>query len=198
MVDYGDRRSRAASQPLDPEIEEELRTFEDGVRRYLAGEIDDDVFRVFRLNQGIYGQRQGGHNQMVRVKIPYGKVEPDQLEMLGYIAETYSRGWGHLTTRQNVQFHFVQLEQTPEVLRLLASVGLTSREACGDTVRNVGRLPPRRRVPLRGARHQPVGRGHPRTSSCATRSPSACPASSRSTSRAARPTAARRCSTTSA
>src|SRR5947207_6637431 len=123
--------------PLDPEIEEEIQTSADGVSRYVAGEIDDDVFRVFRLNQGIYGQRQGGHNQMVRVKIPYGKVEPEQLEMMGYIAENFSRGWGHLTTRQNAQFHFVQLEQTPEVLRLLASVGLTSREACGDTVRNV-------------------------------------------------------------
>jgi sulfite reductase beta subunit-like hemoprotein len=74
---------------------------------------------------------------MVRVKIPYGRVEPDQLEMFGYLAETYSRGWAHLTTRQNVQFHFVQLEVATEVLRLLASVGLTSREACGDTVRNV-------------------------------------------------------------
>ena len=125
------------AQPLDPEVEGELIKFEDGVNRYVAGEIDDDAFRVFRLNQGIYGQRQGGYNQMVRVKIPYGRVEPDQLEMLGYIAENLSRGWGHLTTRQNVQFHFVQLEQTPEVLRLLASVGLTSREACGDTVRNV-------------------------------------------------------------
>src|SRR4029453_759499 len=125
------------AQPLDTEIEEELVKFEDGVQRYLAGEIDDDTFRVFRLNQGIYGQRQGGHNQMLRVKIPFGKVEPDQLEMLGYLAENYSRGWGHLTTRQNVQFHFVQLEQVGEALRLLASVGLTSREACGDTVRNV-------------------------------------------------------------
>src|SRR6266566_660096 len=125
------------SQPLAPGIDAELRKFEDGVSRYLAGEIDDDVFRVFRLNQGIYGQRQGGHHQMVRVKIPYGRVEPDQLEMFGYLAETYSRGWAHLTTRQNVQFHFVQLEQCGEVLRLLASVGLTSREACGDTVRNV-------------------------------------------------------------
>jgi sulfite reductase (ferredoxin) len=125
------------AQPLDPEIEEELIKFEDGARRFLAGEMDDDVFRVMRLNQGIYGQRQGGTNQMVRVKVPYGKVEPDQLEMLGYISETYSRGWGHLTTRQNVQFHFVQLEQAGEVLRLLASVGLTTREACGDTVRNV-------------------------------------------------------------
>jgi len=132
-IDVDELRSR----PLDPDIEAEIQTFEDGAQRYIAGEIDDDVFRVFRLNQGIYGQRQGGHNQMVRVKIPYGKVEPDQLEMLGHIAENFSRGWGHLTTRQNVQFHFVQLDQTPEVLRLLASVGLTSREACGDTVRNV-------------------------------------------------------------
>ena len=123
--------------PLDPEVESEITRFEDGARRYLAGEIDDDVFRVFRLNQGIYGQRQGGNNQMVRVKIPYGKIEADQLEMLGHIAETHSRGWGHLTTRQNAQFHFVQLDQCGEVLRLLASVGLTSREACGDTVRNV-------------------------------------------------------------
>jgi sulfite reductase beta subunit-like hemoprotein len=125
------------AQPLDPVVEAELVKFEDGVKRYLAGEIDDDAFRVFRLNQGIYGQRQGGHNQMLRVKIPYGKVEPEQLEMLAYVAETFSRGWGHLTTRQNAQFHFVQLEDTPQALRLLASVGLTSREACGDTVRNV-------------------------------------------------------------
>jgi sulfite reductase beta subunit-like hemoprotein len=90
-----------------------------------------------RLNQGIYGQRQGGTNQMVRVKVPHGRVTPEQLEMLGSVATTHSRGWGHLTTRQNVQFHFVELRDTPEVLRLLASVGLTSREACGDTVRNV-------------------------------------------------------------
>jgi sulfite reductase (ferredoxin) len=125
------------TRPLDPVVEEELDKFEDGVRRYLAGELEEDVFRVFRLNQGIYGQRQGGHNQMVRVKVPHGKLDPEQLEMLGHIADEYSRGWGHLTTRQNVQVHFVQLEQTPEVMRLLASVGLTSREACGDTVRNV-------------------------------------------------------------
>src|SRR6202030_3313316 len=64
-------------------------------------------------------------------------ITAEHLETLGYIAETYSRGWGHLTTRQNVQFHFIPLEQSPEILRLLASVGLTSREACGDTVRNV-------------------------------------------------------------
>jgi sulfite reductase beta subunit-like hemoprotein len=132
-IDVGELSTR----PLDSDVAEELDKFEEGVRQYLAGEIDEDVFRVFRLNQGIYGQRQGGHNQMVRVKVPHGSLQPEQLEMLGYLAETHSRGWAHLTTRQNVQMHFVQLEQVPEVLRLLASVDLTSREACGDTVRNV-------------------------------------------------------------
>jgi sulfite reductase (ferredoxin) len=126
-----------AVRPLEPEIEAELDRYAQGVRRFLAGEIDEDAFRVFRLNQGIYGQRQGGHNQMVRVKVPHGRLDPEQLEMLASVAETYSRGWGHLTTRQNVQFHFVQLERTPEALRHLATAGLTSREACGDTVRNV-------------------------------------------------------------
>jgi sulfite reductase beta subunit-like hemoprotein len=124
-------------RPLAPEIDAELDRFAEGVRRYLAGEIDDDAFRVFRLNQGIYGQRQGGHQQMVRVKVPHGRLEPEQLEMVAALVEEYSRGWAHFTTRQNIQFHFVQLDQTPEVLRHLAGVGLTSREACGDTVRNV-------------------------------------------------------------
>jgi len=110
-IDVVDLRGRV----LDPEIEEELAVYQKTVGEYLAGEVEEDVFRVFRLNQGIYGQRQGGHHQMVRVKIPYGKITPEQLEVLGFVSETYSRGWGHLTTRQNVQFHFVPLEQTPEV-----------------------------------------------------------------------------------
>jgi sulfite reductase beta subunit-like hemoprotein len=126
-----------ATRTLDPAIAEELDIFEHTVAEYLDGRVDEDAFRVFRLNHGVYGQRQGGHAQMLRVKVPHGRITPEQLETLGYISETYSRGWGHLTTRQNVQFHFVPLEQTPEVLRLMASVGLTSREACGDTVRNV-------------------------------------------------------------
>lgn len=125
------------ARPLDPEVDDEIVRFATAVDEYLAGDLDEDVFRVSRLNQGIYGQRQGGTNQMVRVKIPYGRVDAEQLEMLASVSETHSRGWGHLTTRQNVQFHFVELRDTPEVLRSLASVGLTSREACGDTVRNV-------------------------------------------------------------
>jgi sulfite reductase beta subunit-like hemoprotein len=122
---------------IDPETAADIAKFERLLADHLAGQVDEDAFRVFRLNNGIYGQRQGGHNQMVRVKFPYGHASADQLDMLARIADTYSRGWAHLTTRQNVQFHFVQLEQVPNVLKDLASVGLTTREACGDTVRNV-------------------------------------------------------------
>jgi sulfite reductase (ferredoxin) len=111
--------------------------FEAILAKYLAGELEEDAFRIFRLNNGIYGQRQGGHNQMVRIKVPYGGLLPDQLDLMADIADNYSRGWGHITTRQNMQFHFVQLEKVPELMRLMGSVGLTSREACGDTVRNV-------------------------------------------------------------
>jgi len=122
---------------IDPEIRADVEKFEVQLARYLAGELEEDAFRVFRLNNGVYGQRQGGHNQMLRVKLPYGGVTPEQLDMFAHVADEYSRGWGHLTTRQNVQFHFVQLERVPAALWDLASAGLTSREACGDTVRNV-------------------------------------------------------------
>ncbi len=132
-IDLAELRSR----PLHPDVAYELDRYESTVAEYLGGGVDEDTFRVFRLNNGIYGQRQGGHNQMVRVKIPFGKITPEQFEVLAHISEHHSRGWGHLTTRQNVQFHFVQLETSGEVLRLLAAAGLTSREACGDTVRNV-------------------------------------------------------------
>jgi sulfite reductase beta subunit-like hemoprotein len=122
---------------IDPVVEDEISRFAAAIEEYLAGDLDEDVFRVTRLTQGIYGQRQGGTNQMVRVRIPYGAVTPEQLEAFAVISEEYSRGWGHLTTRQNIQFHFVELRRVPDVLRVLAEVGLTSREACGDTVRNV-------------------------------------------------------------
>jgi len=122
---------------LDPAALADIEKFETMLAAYLAGDLDEDRFRIFRLNNGIYGQRQGGHNQMVRIKAPYGTLTPEQLEMMAHIATTYSRGWGHITTRQNIQFHFVDLERIPDLLRDLASVGLTSREACGDTVRNV-------------------------------------------------------------
>jgi sulfite reductase (ferredoxin) len=126
---------------LPPVVAEDLERFEDTVKAYLKGEVEEDRFRIFRLNFGIYGQRQQGHNQMVRVKLPYGAINPNQLEMLAYAVDKYSRGWGHITTRQNIQMHFVQLEQVPDLLWDLGSVGLTTREACGDTVRNITACP---------------------------------------------------------
>jgi sulfite reductase beta subunit-like hemoprotein len=127
----------AVTREIDPGALADIDKFERILEQYLRGDIEEDRFRIFRLNNGIYGQRQGGHNQMVRVKVPYGSFTPEQLEMMAHIADTYSRGWGHITTRQNIQFHFVQLERIPDVMRDIASVGLTTREACGDTVRNV-------------------------------------------------------------
>jgi len=123
--------------PVDPELVADIRKFERCLAEYLAGDLDEDVFKVFRLANGVYGQRQGGHDQMIRIKAPYGAISPAQLDRLAEISDRYSRGWGHLTTRQNVQFHFVQLERVPDLLWDLAQVGLTTREACSDTVRNV-------------------------------------------------------------
>lgn len=125
------------TREISAEQAQDIAKFEEFLDHYLAGDLPEDEFRVFRLTNGVYGQRQGGNNQMLRIKVPYGSLEPDQLDMIGHIAEAHSRGWGHITTRQNIQLHFVQLEEVPEVMRKLASVGLTTREACGDTVRNV-------------------------------------------------------------
>jgi len=122
---------------IDPGQAADIEKFERVLAGYLAGDIEEDVFRVFRLHNGIYGQRQGGHNQMVRVKLPYGGITPEQLDALASMVDEYSRGWGHITTRQNIQFHYVDLERIPAVMRELAEVGLTTREACGDAVRNV-------------------------------------------------------------
>ncbi len=126
-----------AAGSVDPAMQADIDKYNQQYERFKAGDLSEEVFRVFRLTNGIYGQRQGGTSQMVRVKVPYGSISPEQLEMIGWLVDNYSRGWGHITTRQNIQFHFVELDRIPEVLQHLASVGLTTREACGDTVRNV-------------------------------------------------------------
>src|SRR5688500_16798584 len=131
---HAGRGANVLQREIDAGMAADIAKFEHMLQGYLAGEVPEDVFRVFRLNNGIYGQRQGGHNQMVRVKLPLGGVEPEHLDQFAHLADTYSRGWGHLTTRQNVQLHFVELERVPDLLRDMATVGLTSREACGDTV----------------------------------------------------------------
>jgi sulfite reductase beta subunit-like hemoprotein len=117
-------------------VREDIELFREKAEAYLAGEIPEDKFRAFRLRRGIYGQRQAGV-QMVRTKIPGGMVTADQLDRLADIADRYASGKAHLTTRQNVQFHFVPLREVPDLLHLLADARLTTREACYNTVRNV-------------------------------------------------------------
>ena len=115
----------------------EIDNFEKEATAFLAGGGLGDDFRPFRLQHGIYGQRQDDA-QMIRVKIPHGTMTADQMDVLGDIAEQYTpRKVGHVTTRQDFQFHFVKLENVAEVLRIMARAGLTTREACGNTVRNV-------------------------------------------------------------
>lgn len=121
-------------------IEAEIARFEERVDQLRRGEITEEQFRLFRLKHGTYGQRQPGV-QMLRVKVAAGVLKPSQLRVLARIADEYSTGRGHLTTRENVQFHFVKLENVPAAMRLLADCGLTTREACGNTVRNVTACP---------------------------------------------------------
>ena len=115
---------------------EEIDTFDQFVQRFWNGGISPDEFKRFRLQNGIYGQRQEGE-QMFRIKIPWGGLSADQLELLAELAAKAPKGVGHVTTRQNIQFHFIKLEQVTGLMRSLASVGLTTREACGNTVRTV-------------------------------------------------------------
>ena len=121
-------------------IEAEIARFEERVHQLRRGEISEQQFRPFRLKHGTYGQRQPGF-QMLRVKVAAGVLKPSQLRVLARIADEYSTGRGHLTTRENVQFHFVKLEKVPAAMRLLADCGLTTREACGNTVRNITACP---------------------------------------------------------
>ena len=117
-------------------VREEIETFRQRSEAFLAGEITEDQFRPFRLKHGIYGQRQSGV-QMVRCKIPGGLLTVAQVEQLAVIADEFGGGKGHITTRQNVQYHFVPLRNVPALMHRLADVGLTNREACYNTVRNV-------------------------------------------------------------
>lgn len=115
----------------------EIEHYAAGLTRFLAGEMDAERFTALRLQMGIYGQRQAGVN-MVRVKLPGGNFTRTQLTAIGDALEKFSQqNHVHVTTRQDIQMHFVPLEKTPEVLRTLAASGLTSREACGNTLRNM-------------------------------------------------------------
>ena len=131
-------------EEFDREHEESVRAeierFRAKAEQVMAGAVTEDEFRSFRLRYGIYGQRQQGV-QMVRTKIPSGMVTARQLERLAEIADEFAGGKGHLTTRQNIQYHFVPLARVSDLMHKLADVGMTTREACFNTVRNVTACP---------------------------------------------------------
>lgn len=116
---------------------EESERFAETVKLFRQGKLDSDLFRRFRLQHGAYGTRMTDDYAMVRIKLPAGEVYPHQLEKIATLSEQYSIGSAHVSTRQNMQLHWVILEDVSEILRSLAEVGLTSREACGNAVRNV-------------------------------------------------------------
>ena len=121
--------------------EAEIDEFVETLRKFEEGQVSPEEWRRFRLVRGTYGQRQPEDVHMVRVKIPQGILSSAQLRTLADISTGYSRGFGHVTTRQNVQFHFVRLHDVESIMRQLADVGLTTREACGNSVRNITACP---------------------------------------------------------
>ena len=124
----------------NPIVEKDIIDLEKKIRLFREGNIDDERFRSLRLARGVYGQRQQGV-QMVRIKLPYGKVTSDQLLRICDVSEEYSIGRLHITTRQDIQIHFVSLDRTPELWAELAKNDVTIREACGNTVRNITASP---------------------------------------------------------
>lgn len=154
---------------MPPDLAEEIDIFEGQLELRMKGKVDERVFAETRLRRGVYGQRyDNGHRHdgvasrelefpageltkgpetlwdapgMVRIKVPYGGMTPEQLEVMAELAEEYSDNILHVTTRQDIQLHFVHIEDTPDLMRRLASVDITTREACGNGVRNLTACP---------------------------------------------------------
>jgi sulfite reductase (ferredoxin) len=124
----------------NPIVEKDIIDLEKKIRSFREGKIDDEKFRSLRLVRGIYGQRQPGV-QMVRIKLPFGKITFKQLLRIADIADEYGSGNQHLTTRQDIQIHYVSLDRTPQLWAELEQDDITIREACGNTVRNVTSSP---------------------------------------------------------
>src|SRR5271165_1366483 len=114
-------------------VTERVAQFRDQTRRFLAGELSDDEFRHLRLRNGLYIQR---HAPMLRVAIPYGLLSSTQLRALSSIARRYDRGYGHFTTRQNIQFNWPKLEDVPDILAELAEVEMHAIQTSGNCIRN--------------------------------------------------------------
>src|ERR1700757_2675286 len=115
-------------------VDQRVAEFRDQVRRHLAGELSEDEFRPLRLRNGLYIQR---HAPMLRISIPYGQLSTRQLRMLASIARRYDRGYGHFTTRQNIQFNWPKLEEVPDILADLATVQMHAIQTSGNCIRNI-------------------------------------------------------------
>ena len=125
------------SQSIIPFMDDEIGRLEEESAKFVAGQLENTEFTPFRLKQGVYGQRQADV-QMIRIKIPGGIISTEAMDALGVFTEKFAPlGKGHITTRENFQFHHVPLNQCPDALRLLGAAGLSTREACGNVVRNV-------------------------------------------------------------
>ena len=120
----------------NPIVERDIIDLEKKIALYYEGKIDEERFRSLRLARGVYGQRQFGV-QMIRIKLPYGRITSEQLHRIANVSDEYSRGRLHITTRQDIQIHHVSLDRTPELWAELEKDDITLREACGNTVRNV-------------------------------------------------------------
>ena len=113
---------------------ERVAQFRDQVRRRLSGELTEDEFRILRLQNGLYMQI---HAYMLRVAVPYGLLSAAQMRMLATIARKYDRGYGHFSTRQNVQFNWIKLQDAPDILADLASVEMHANQTSGNCIRNI-------------------------------------------------------------
>ncbi len=128
------------SSKVSNEAKKDILELQKRIDRFNNGEIEEDKFKLYRLTRGVYGQRQSGV-QMIRIKLPYGRVTPKQLTQIANLSDKYATGNLHLTTRQDIQFHYVKLDEAPALWAELEEEDITLRESCGNTVRNVTASP---------------------------------------------------------
>lgn len=144
MIKYGIRKLKIPMQSFrhelenldNPVVEKDIIDLAEKISKFHNNELDEEKFRALRLARGVYGQRQPGV-QMIRIKVPYGKLTSAQLIKIADLSDEYSNGHLHATTRQDIQIHYVSLDKTPELWAKLEQEDITLREACGNTVRNV-------------------------------------------------------------
>lgn len=124
------------SERVDKRAQQDILELQEMISSFQSGRLDGEKFRAFRLTRGVYGQRQEGVN-MIRIKLPFGKVTPEQLIRIADVADKYGSGNLHATTRQDIQLHYVKLTDAPQLWAELEDKGITLREACGNTIRNM-------------------------------------------------------------